>query len=388
MGNLISALDEYALGDPATLDRAGLATEIRELVIARRRVEAELVRRVRAFDVRRLAQVEGAASTTAWLGRETRMGPGEAALLVRTGRRLPELPALAEAFNSGEIGVEHLRAVDSLAKNTDEATVATHDALLAATAVVVRPNDLARLAQRIAVHADTDGRLSARISDRRHVDLSQTFDGLWHLSGLLEPETGALLSAAIASTMTPTGPEDTRTAGQRRHDAVGDIASAFLGSGNAGTSGGVKPHVDLVIPLAQLLDHAGIAENEWVGPLDSATARQLACDAELSRAITDAHGAILDYGRSHRIVPTALRRFLDLRDAGCVFPGCTRPPAWTDAHHLVPWVDGGETSPANTCLLCRFHHRLVHRAWSLTPLPDNRWRATDGRLTLETQRPP
>jgi len=31
-----------------------------------------------------------------------------------------------------------------------------------------------------------------------------------------------------------------------------------------------------------------------------------------------------------------------------------------DAHHVRHWADGGETSPANTMLLCSGHHRLVH----------------------------
>jgi hypothetical protein len=32
-----------------------------------------------------------------------------------------------------------------------------------------------------------------------------------------------------------------------------------------------------------------------------------------------------------------------VRDGGCVFPGCDRPLAWCDAHHLWHWVDGGPT---------------------------------------------
>jgi hypothetical protein len=50
------------------------------------------------------------------------------------------------------------------------------------------------------------------------------------------------------------------------------------------------------------------------------------------------------------------------RDGGCIFPGCDRPPAWTDAHHARrSWADGGQTDVKDGCLLCGFHHRLVHR---------------------------
>ncbi len=33
---------------------------------------------------------------------------------------------------------------------------------------------------------------------------------------------------------------------------------------------------------------------------------------------------------------------------------------WLDAHHVMHWADGGETSLDNTVLLCSTHHRLLH----------------------------
>jgi hypothetical protein len=35
--------------------------------------------------------------------------------------------------------------------------------------------------------------------------------------------------------------------------------------------------------------------------------------------------------------------------------------AWTDAHHLVHWLDGGRSDISNAALLCRAHHTVVHR---------------------------
>ncbi len=71
-------------------------------------------------------------------------------------------------------------------------------------------------------------------------------------------------------------------------------------------------------------------------------------------------------GRSQRLFSSHQRRLLALRDGGCRFPGCSRPPAHTDAHHVVPWSAGGATDIANAVLLCRFHHRLVHEGgWDL-----------------------
>jgi len=88
--------------------------------------------------------------------------------------------------------------------------------------------------------------------------------------------------------------------------------------------------------------------------------RRLACDASISRIITDGKSQILDVGRRTRTISPALRRALVVRDAGCVHPGCDRPPSWTEGHHLEHWVDGGTTDLANLILLCRRHHRAQH----------------------------
>jgi hypothetical protein len=69
---------------------------------------------------------------------------------------------------------------------------------------------------------------------------------------------------------------------------------------------------------------------------------------------------VVDVGRATRTIPPALRRAVAARDRTCVGPGCHRPPEHCDVHHIVFWEQGGETSMANTVLLCRHHHRLVH----------------------------
>jgi hypothetical protein len=94
-------------------------------------------------------------------------------------------------------------------------------------------------------------------------------------------------------------------------------------------------------------------------------ARRLACDAKVSRVITEGASRPLDVGRSTKVVPPALRRALTVRDRGCRFPGCGRPPSWCDAHHVVHWADGGDTALDNLVLLCRPHHRAIHRGFGV-----------------------
>ncbi|WP_435207487.1 DUF222 domain-containing protein [Micromonospora sp. bgisy143] len=110
--------------------------------------------------------------------------------------------------------------------------------------------------------------------------------------------------------------------------------------------------------LARQLD-AGTLDT---GPrLTPETVRRLACDAAILPAVLGSNGQILDVGRQRRLVTGPLRRALVLRDRGCAFPGCDRPPRWCDAHHIRHWADGGGTSLTNSVLLCGHHHRHVHQ---------------------------
>jgi HNH endonuclease len=87
----------------------------------------------------------------------------------------------------------------------------------------------------------------------------------------------------------------------------------------------------------------------------------------------------LEVGRTSRVVTAAQRVALVVRDRGCGFPGCDRPPAWCEAHHLVHWLHGGPTDLANLALVCRAHHRRCTRAaggWRLQRDPDGRLTAT------------
>lgn len=120
----------------------------------------------------------------------------------------------------------------------------------------------------------------------------------------------------------------------------------------------------------------GRCELAVTGPILPEAARRIACDAGVSRIITRGASEILDVGRRTRVVRPVLRRALELRDGGCTHPGCDRPPQWCDAHHIVDWADGGETSLANLRLLCRRHHRMEHgrrRAPAARGSPEPPW---------------
>jgi hypothetical protein len=100
-------------------------------------------------------------------------------------------------------------------------------------------------------------------------------------------------------------------------------------------------------------------------PLPRSFQQRLLCDAVFVRVLTNGSSAPLDIGRASRNPTAALVRALVARDGGCAFPGCETPARFTQAHHIHHWEHGGPTALTNLVLLCRHHHRLIHR---------NQWR--------------
>ena len=124
--------------------------------------------------------------------------------------------------------------------------------------------------------------------------------------------------------------------------------------------GGDRPRIVITLPYDQLLascERAGLLRTG--DRIDAGTARRLLCDADLMPAILAGPSEILDVGRSQRLVTPAIRAALELRDGGCVFPGCATPARDCDAHHIIPWRLGGPTALWNLVLLCAHHHGTV-----------------------------
>ncbi|MGZ8512739.1 MAG: HNH endonuclease signature motif containing protein [Candidatus Limnocylindria bacterium] len=98
----------------------------------------------------------------------------------------------------------------------------------------------------------------------------------------------------------------------------------------------------------------------------------------------------LDVGRRTPVVSPAMRRAVITRDRRCRFPGCDRPHTWCDAHHIHHWAHGGPTSVANLVLLCRHHHRSIHRRDGFRVAVEDGvpvFRRSDGTV-LEDRAPP
>ncbi len=187
------------------------------------------------------------------------------------------------------------------------------------------------------------------------------------LTGLAHETLTTALDALIPSP----GPGETRTAPQRRHDALEDLARYYLEHQNETTTGGEKPHVNVISDLAALQGVAGGSHQTENGDvLTVAQIRAVACDSSVTRIVLDPESEIIDIGRRTRVIPAALRRAVTLRDHHCTWKGgCDRPARWCDIHHDQHWANGGTTSLHNCRLLCRYHHTLTHQLEQTTPPP-------------------
>jgi uncharacterized protein DUF222 len=216
-----------------------------------------------------------------------------------------------------------------------------------------------------------DGQLQAeQDAGRRFIALSQPHDtgiGVFEYRLSLDVEGKAVLEAALGPLSAPKpvdGERDLRSSDQRRGEALVELVRRAVA---AGDSVPTSPKAQIMVTvdfqdLASGLGGAGTA----IGGSDTGTllapetVRKLACSAALIPVVLGTDGEILDQGRMHRLFTPAQTRRLWLRDGGCTYPGCSMPPHWADAHHLVHWADFGATDLGNAALLCERHHTTVH----------------------------
>ncbi|WP_411700112.1 DUF222 domain-containing protein [Conyzicola sp.] len=102
-------------------------------------------------------------------------------------------------------------------------------------------------------------------------------------------------------------------------------------------------------------------------PISLATVERLSCGGDLRDVTIDSFGQPLDVGKEQRFFTPKQRIALAVRDGGCLFGDCDRPPSMTEAHHIKFWArDDGRTDLKDGVLLCKFHHLLCHnKGWEI-----------------------
>ena len=339
------------------------------------RLEAEFLRRLHRFDRTHGALADGGVSTVSWLRSHCGMTVKAAAYRVHLARTLGELPATLDSARAGRASFSNVTMIAHLAEDVGVEQVAPLESILVGAAETLEPGAMRTLTQATRLRLDPDGVLADdnRAHERRWFECEQTYGGVFVLRGELDAEGGALVKTAIDALSHGMNRGEMRSGSQRRADALVDLAATQLRCGDHRDVHGQRPHLTVTVSADTLCSGADAqpAELSGVGPIHPETARRIACDAvrtvvtvvppaDASLWTASTRALPLSVGRATRTIPAPIRTALHLRDQGCRFPGCDRPPAWTDGHHIIHWSDGGPTELENLVSLCRPHHRRVH----------------------------
>lgn len=353
-------------------ERAAWLAGLRQLVDA---AEAVYLQTLGVFDSHADGAVlHGARSTSTWLQGALHLAPGEASTHVRVARAArDEIAGSLLDLRDGHVTTGHLTAIERSLRHLPDHVVPEAAVTLGSLARQVDVGRLRTAGRRLQHVVDPDGALRdcEKQFDRRYLQLSPLLDGMVAVDGLLDAEGAEVVGAALAPALVPAGEHDLRSTAQRRADGLVDLARTVIDLPDAGTLSRQPVQLHVHVPWQTLIASRGepalLGDSPREGtPLPRVTSERLGCDAQVARIVLGPDGVPLELGRSHRLFSPAQRRALTVRDGGCRFPGCSRPPRYTDAHHIVPWSQGGASDLPNALLLCRHHHRLVHEGgWSI-----------------------
>jgi hypothetical protein len=305
------ALEALAAADAGSLPTAVQAEALRALERAEARHTAVRAHILSAFAAQDGYEGDGQGSAQTWLRWQTRVTKAAAAGAVGWARRLAAHPVIAGALTAGEISASWARAIcgwtDRLpeGKRDDSDTI-----LLAAASGGADLADLAGLAEQMYQRSRQDSPDdSGGAFDDRAVWLGVTFGGAARLNGDLTAGCAAALSAVLESLGKRAGPEDNRTAAQRRHDALEEACRRLITAGMLPARAGQPTQAQVHITLAQLrgMPGASDAEAAWRaaataehGWLRGPEAEAATCDATLAPIVTG------------HVDPTALDRMVEV----------------------------------------------------------------------------
>lgn len=431
---LDEALDAVLATDPRDLDGIQADALAGALHRASQRATVGTARCLPVIEADGLWALDAHRSFGQWVAHRLGTSVTTARREVRLGRALRDaLPLTARAASAGEISADAAQVIASAA-STDarRETLADplhpcNEAFLVDQARALPVDDLRTVAKAWADHADPDAddRGYREADAREFLELASVPYG-YRLAGQLTVEHAQTLKAALAAVMTVPPASDQRSTAQRRAQGLADLARVALDRGLAGTARSARPHLTVLVDHATLSGlveramarhgadegRAGTAADGGYRPSSRAAGRvctsghgdatftpddltrgawfedgtavprhvldRLACDGELNRILFSPGGEVLEAGRTQRLFTGAKRAAIVARDRHCTYPGCTAPPAISEAHHVHHWArDGGNTDVDVGVLLCFHHHDMVHTRDITIRRRDTGWRFTD-----------
>jgi len=385
-----------ALSDDALMQTQRSLAEVRRRVDAwSAGVAAEIARRSRhELGEAGLARRLGARTPELLVQRLSGTSTHEAHTMVRVGTLISEpspLDLVGAAVSDGRLSLDAAEAIRAGLEAVDaavpvESVVSAAESLLR-DAGSITVEKLAARAREWGAELDEQHVLDREraLRDARFLRVTPQRDGMTRLSGLLDPESAAVVVAAYDGATSPRrgGPrfvdpdevvraeklvDDPRTVEQLAVDAFVELIR--LGTGvSPELMGAQPPAVRIVVTDRDLARRAGTG---WIegqtAPISISTVERELCNRGTVPIRFDSAGQVVNVGREKRLFTPRQRIGLAVRDGGCRFPGCERPSSWCEAHHINEWFrDHGGTDIADGILLCRHHHLLIHNdEWLVT----------------------
>ena len=372
LGLLEEAIDALA-DDVIELDGRD---ELERLEVLRRRLDAQISRRIATLDSAGAYALDRHRTAAAWLKATWRCSSTHAHRSVRRARMLRRLELTAAAYVAGETSTEHVDVIVNLAyPERRRAAFAEYEATLVEIACEANVDDTEKAATTWrhalddALQRDGDS-LAARQYESRNLSLVEGANDMTFLYGSMDPYDADIVNRALDREYDNLHQaNDDRTPAQQRLDALVGICRRYLEG--IPFHGSAEPHVMISIEYGVFTGKSHGAGMTLDGkPVSRQTALRAACAGTMQRLL-HIDGVPLDLGRTVRNFNRQQRRALAFRDGGCRFPGCDRPPSQCEAHHIDPFgpPHNGNTDIANGILLCWHHHHLVHElGWTISIL--------------------
>ena len=276
----------------------------RRLSAAIDRLQGKLCRVVSAARKRGDHLVAGQSACT-WVAVQCQMSKTIAADRLCVGEQLGNLPRIAEALSSGQIGYQAAAVICHLSEQVGEKRQYIDQEHWIGYAQRFSLKDLRYLTYEARVRWDCEGfeHRTEEDYELRSLDLSETTGGMYRLDAWLDPVGGAALKAAIESLSNPLGAADHRTAKQRRADALVEMTKQAMDEGRLPRRNGARPHISVNTTIEGLKGELGAVASQLGSgmPISSKTVQRLACDGTLHRVIK-ADSVVVDVGRATRTV--------------------------------------------------------------------------------------
>ena len=359
-------------GAVTEIGQAELAERVIKLSFAADMINLELSRAAAGFAQTDEYEQQGFDSPIQWIKANCHMSGGAASDRVCVGEQLENLGESRAALGMGEIGFQHFaciaRTAAKVGEKLDEAKLLRH----ARKESVFQFHRTCMHAQHAADHEGFVEEEKQGV-EARGLNLYTADDGTVLVKGFLDKVGGAALKTALEPLAKRAGKDDDRNREQRLADALVDVCMDKLDNGGGSAQ---RPHFQVTTSLETLLGLSGApaGEMEFSLPISAKAVERLACDCTITRILLGSDSTVIDVGRAKRVMSGPQRKALQVRDKGCVWPGCDRPASFTSGHHLTHWIHGGPTDLSNLVLLCFRHHWMVHEGhWQIV-------RSDDGRM--------